>query len=172
MTRMRLIHPLSTRAAVLAALVSAGCGHPLATSDACAGETRVVVIAAEHRALLCGGGVAAKTFRVALGRGGVDKRVEGDRKTPLGRYALGEGRASKDFHLFLPVGYPTSEQREKGFTGAAIGMHGPARWSKRLGRSNGWFDWTSGCIAFDSDRAIDDVAAWQKEHPDAPIEIR
>ncbi len=59
---------------------------------------------------LCREGVEDGSFRVALGRGGLDKRSEGDGRTPRGAYPLQPGRASRRYHLLLPVGYPTAAQ--------------------------------------------------------------
>ena len=93
-----------------------------------------------------------------LGRGGLDKRVEADGKVPLGEYPLGPALASKAFHVFIPVGYPTPSQRRRGFTGGAIGVHGPSRADQ--GRFSTGMDWTLGCIAVGSDDEIDRVARW------------
>jgi len=43
---------------------------------------------------LCKAGRAIKDFPVAIGSGGVGKATEGDKKTPLGDYALGAPRPS------------------------------------------------------------------------------
>jgi murein L,D-transpeptidase YafK len=99
-------------------------------------------------------------LRVALGTGGLDKRVQGDAKVPLGEYALTWPVSSKDYHLFIPVGYPTDEQRKGGYTGSAIGVHGPLRWFK--GPSSTDRDWTLGCIAVGTDEEIERVAQWVK----------
>jgi len=127
------------------------------------GETAVVVDTTEHRLTLCEGGQAGESFPVALGSGGVDKRRTGDSKTPLGVYPLGAPRASQDYHLFVPVAYPTAAQARLGYTGSAIGVHGPPR------RFAGVLavlvpvplpDWTAGCIAVRTDEEIERIAAW------------
>ena len=98
---------------------------------------------------------------VALGSGGLDKRWEGDGKVPLGAYPLGAPRTSKAFHRFIPVGYPTPSQRRQGFSGGAIGIHGPSR--AHNGPLSTGMDWTLGCIAVGTDDEIDRVARWVKE---------
>ena len=127
------------------------------------GETAVVVDTIAHRLTLCEGGRPAASFPVALGSGGVDKRRRGDNKTPLGVYALGAPRASQDFHLFVPLVYPTAAQARLGYTGSAVGLHGPPR------RFAGLLailvpiplpDWTAGCIAVRTDEEIDRIATW------------
>lgn len=124
--------------------------------------TEIVVTTASHRLTLCNKGSAEAEYQVALGSGGLDKRVEGDAKTPLGTYALAAPRASSSFHTFIYVGYPTPEQKKAGYTGDAIGVHGPPRSSVNLGSANVAVDWTLGCIALASDPEIDAVAAWVK----------
>src|SRR6185295_2954643 len=91
------------------------------------GETAVLVRAAAHTLELCQDGRSVANHRVALGSGGIGKRVQGDGKTPLGLYALGAPRTSVNFGTFVPVGYPTPEQQKLGFTGSAVGIHGPPR---------------------------------------------
>jgi len=133
----------------------------LAAADACAGRgTALYVNTSAHSMALCEAGQTKETLAVALGRGGVDKRKEGDAKVPLGEYALGAAIASEHYHLFLPVGYPTAKQKGLGFTGSAIGVHGPARgFNYPLSTS---VDWTLGCIAVGTDEEIDRVSAWVK----------
>ncbi len=120
----------------------------------------LVVRAGPHRLYECDGGKMVATFRVALGSGGVGKRARGDAKTPLGTYRLGSPRPSASFHVFIPIGYPTAAQRRRGFTGAAVGVHGPARAFRWAGEANVLVDWTLGCIAVKSDHAIDAIARW------------
>jgi murein L,D-transpeptidase YafK len=62
--------------------------------------------------------------------------------------------------MFIPIGYPTANQRRDGYTGSAIGIHGPSRIFTRAGWMNTAADWTKGCIAVASDEAINEIAAW------------
>lgn len=137
-------------------LASLGRGAP----PCAAGESAVVVDTAARRLSLCDAGDVEGRFRVALGGGGVGKRREGDRKTPLGVYPLGTARRSKAFGIFIPVGYPTRDQKRRGFTGSAIGIHGPARGAAWLGNATTWADWTDGCIALGSDDDVATVVRW------------
>ncbi len=118
-----------------------------------------------HQMHLCAAGKIDRTFAVALGVSGVGKQREGDNRTPLGHYGLGPPRASKGFHIFVPVGYPTREQARMGFTGGAIGIHGPPRGYGTLAQLARLVveDWTAGCIAVATDADIDAVAAWVRE---------
>lgn len=142
---------------LIAALVLALTPPP----EPCADKGTALYVDATHRTLwLCESGKAIEAMPVALGKGGLDKRVEGDAKVPLGAYALGSPRPSKSFHLFIPVGYPTPVQRRKGFSGGAIGVHGPLR--AYGGPISTGIDWTLGCIAVGTDEEIGRVADWIK----------
>lgn len=129
-------------------------------------ETAVVVETHARLLSLCEDGHLAGSFDVALGVGGVDKRRAGDNKTPLGRYPLGAPRVSRDYHLFVPVVYPTAEQTRLGFTGSAIGIHGPPRMFRNAlaHRHPPLPDWTAGCIAVRTDEEIEQIAAWLRAH--------
>lgn len=147
-------------------------------SIACAGPVRcpagstIVVDTQSHEMTLCERGHAVRTLPVAIGRGGTDKRREGDHKTPIGSYGLDEARPSAKFHRFIGVRYPTPEQAARGFTGSAVGIHGPSRKHSWLGGIRNWFDWTDGCIAVETDEAIDELAAWMEHAGARTVEIR
>jgi murein L,D-transpeptidase YafK len=133
----------------------------------------ILVETSAHRLWLCSSGKVVEAFRVALGSGGIDKRRQGDAKVPLGDYALDVPRASSSFHLFILVGYPTAAQQKAGFTGGAIGVHGPARGYETLGSSaNTAVDWTLGCIAVGSDDEIERIADWQRRNKVHRIRIK
>ncbi len=123
---------------------------------------RVVVDTTAHRLYLCARGAAERTFTVALGVNGVDKRRTGDNRTPLGIYPLGTPRASASFHRFVPVAYPTPAQARAGFTGSAIGIHGPPRGLDGAARLQALVatDWTAGCIAVATDDDIEAIVRW------------
>jgi len=140
---------------LFAALVLAMTFSPAPCADK---GTALYVDPTERMLWLCESGTAIEAIPVALGKGGLDKRVEGDAKVPLGEYPLGSPRSSKAFHLFIPVGYPTPGQRRGGFTGGAIGVHGPPR--AYGGPASTTIDWTLGCIAVGTDAEIGRVAAW------------
>ncbi len=113
---------------------------------------------------LCENGKETGTFAVRIGKHGTGKSREGDGKTPLGRYALGEPRASVHYRLFVPIEYPTPEQRKLGFTGGAVGVHGPDRRVRWLGALVNTFDTTDGCIGLATDGEMQTVANWVREH--------
>lgn len=144
------------------------------------GSARIVVDASDQVLVLCAPGHPAEAFHVRLGRAGIDKRAEGDRRTPSGAYALDAPRPSNSgFHTFIPVGYPTDTQRAAGYTGSAIGIHGPP-WLVRVPLRSSLLQWamqahrpntSAGCIGLDRVDEIEEIAAWVRAHPDAPVVI-
>jgi murein L,D-transpeptidase YafK len=145
-----------------------------AAPSPCAGVgSAILVETGARRLFLCQAGRETETFRVALGTGGVGKQRQGDAKVPLGEYPLAAPRGSAQFGTFILVGYPTRAQRRAGFTGGAVGVHGPTRASRLLSsESNTDSDWTLGCIAVGSDAEIQRIAAWVREKRIARILIR
>ncbi len=126
-------------------------------------KVSVAVDTGTHKLWLCADNKVIKEFKIALGRGGVDKRKRGDNKTPLGEYLLGTPQPSNKFGIFIPIGYPTAVQRAKGYTGSDVGIHGPYRLFKWLGPITTWFDWTQGCIAVGTNDEVSEIARWMKE---------
>ena len=141
-------------------------------SDPCSGYgTALLLFTGPHVLRQCESGITLKMWGVALGAGGVNKLKAGDRRTPLGSYPLGEPRTSRRFGTFIPVGYPTPEQRRLGYTGGDIGIHGPLRAYRDLGTVNLASDWTLGCIAVESDQVIGEITAWVRKKHVRSIEI-
>lgn len=141
----------------------------------CAGVTHptVVVEATRHTLDLCVAGRSEGSYAVAFGVSGVGKRKEGDGRTPLGRYRLSPPRASRSgFHRFIPIGYPTAAQRKQGYTGSAVGIHGPARALRWLGDAINAVDWTNGCVAVATDAEIEAIEAWVRRRKARWIELR
>jgi len=114
----------------------------------------VAVHHATHELILCSRGTAVRSFDVRLAANGIGKEREGDKKLPLGTYPLGAAVTSARFGKFLPVGYPTPEQRSRGMTGSAVGVHGPAREAAWLGSLLNTFDTTDGCVGLAHDEEV------------------
>jgi hypothetical protein len=135
-----------------------------APADPCRGRDAQLVVHGPSKHLwLCEDGRATAQLRVGLGRGGLGKRAHEDNKTPIGEYALGDPRPSARFHAFIPVGYPTAEQRRLGYTGSDVGIHGPVTWMRWSPFGATWFNRTRGCIEVDSAATIEQVAAWVRQ---------
>ena len=154
-------------------LVAGACVASARAGDACSSaDARIVVDTAAHTLALCETGKEVASFGIRLGRGGVGKTKEGDGKTPLGIYPLGVPRKSDRFGTFIPIGYPTPEQRRHGFTGGDIGVHGPPRGFRWLGSLVNTFDLSDGCVGVASDAQIERIAAWVKTARARTIELK
>ncbi len=141
------------------ALALAGRSVPVAAPSPCPEEGDVVTVIARKRELwLCQHGEPVAKFQVATGRGGFDKRRRGDGRTPLGTYTLGSPRPSSKYGVFIPIDYPTPDQAANGFTGSALGIHGPPRGLTEPEYPTTVIDWTQGCIATGLDSEIDVIA--------------
>ena len=135
-------------------------------------ESTIVVDTKQHTLALCADGRAVESFNVRLGKHGTGKSREGDGKTPLGRYPLAGPTPSQSFGLFIPVGYPTLEQRDHGYTGSAIGVHGPGRGVRWLGRLVNTFDLTEGCVGLATDDEMKRIADFVAKQNVREITIR
>lgn len=124
---------------------------------------RLVIRKADHVLDAFAGDRLLRRYRVALGSGGAGpKRMEGDGRTPVGRYRIDRRSRSRAFHRFLHVSYPNAEDRRayrearargeipRGTgIGGDIGIHGESRsW---VGAPHKLVDWTAGCIALDDE---------------------
>lgn len=166
---MRLLSFLLARLAI-PAFAASNAGSEMA-GDCLHRENEIVINTQEHRLSLCREQKAEREFTVSLGSGGIGKHEEGDHRTPLGSYALGTPRPSEEFVLFIPVGYPTLEQRKAGYTGGDIGIHGPKKQWAWLGRLANWRDWTRGCIAVGRAEDIREIAAWVNRYHPTRVDI-
>ncbi|GAO01689.1 murein L,D-transpeptidase family protein [Anaeromyxobacter sp. PSR-1] len=147
--------------ALAAALAPAAAGALDPSPSPCPRSRDAVVVMTDRRELwLCSGGTPAAQYAVALGRSGVGKRRRGDGRTPLGTYPLGDPRPSPQYGTFIPIAYPTPAQAARGFTGTAVGIHGPPRGTEGAGYPVTEVDWTQGCIATGSDEDVDAIAAF------------
>ncbi len=99
-------------------------------------------------------------MKVSIGTHGLGKTREGNRKSPVGTYWLGYPRKSLQFGIFIPVGYPNMANISKGYTGSAIGLHGPMRFMTCLPQKSLEKNWTAGCLAVGRDSQIIEVSEW------------
>lgn len=136
------------------------------------GETQLLALTSRRRLYICDDGKKLGTFSIALGRGGLYKKREGDKKTPIGIYTLGTPVSSSRYGIFVPVNYPNAQDIERGFTGSSIGIHGPDRNFLWLGFMSTWFNWTKGCVAVASDRIMQRLSEWIRLHPQASFVIK
>lgn len=142
-----------------------------AGSATCPLSSGINVHTAKRVLHICKQGSVVKTFSIALGYQGIGKKRAGDNKTPIGLYSLAYPRKSTQFKMFIPIGYPTSRQRAKGYTGRDVGIHGPTQSSSLLRFLGNMPKSTRGCIAVGSNHHIDYVAHWVKTHPGTQVLI-
>jgi murein L,D-transpeptidase YafK len=124
--------------------------------------------------LLCKGRVI-RTYKVALGRGGLAPKIrEGDALTPEGHYLIDSRNAASAYHRALHISYPNAEDRARAAKlgvphGGAIMIHGLPSYAHWLGSTHWLYDWTLGCVAV-TDPEIDEI--WDLVPVVTPVEIR
>ena len=117
----------------------------------------ITVIKSDRKMYLSHKGKILKTFDISLGGNPVGpKKVQGDKKTPEGKYKIDFFKPNSSYYKALHISYPNGKDcqiaRKMGKSpGGAIMIHGQPNHQKR----RGWFeslfkqrnDWTAGCIA-------------------------
>ncbi|HEX8925759.1 MAG TPA: L,D-transpeptidase family protein [Terriglobales bacterium] len=172
MVRRTLIQPLRV-SVVLLWLTISGCGsHPVPLQDH---ATKVVVIKSEHKLLLLNGDRVIRTYKVAIGRGGLaPKQRQGDHRTPEGAYIVDRRKINSRFHRALHVSYPNDADRARARAagvdpGGDIMIHGIQNGFGWIGSMHREVDWTDGCIAV-TDEQIEEI--WAAVPDGTPVEIR
>ena len=135
---------------------------------------RVIVFKGRREMMLLKDGDTLKTYRISLGGNpSGHKEMEGDSKTPEGRYILDWRNPNSKYHLSLHVSYPNEQDiknaKEMGVSpGGDIMVHGCPNglgWNWQYYKAN---DWTDGCIAV-SDEEIEEI--WSAVENGTEIEI-
>jgi murein L,D-transpeptidase YafK len=135
---------------------------------------RIGVEKEAHTLTLFRQGKALKTYRVALGRGGLGPKLQaGDNRVPEGIYRIAGRNPHSAFHRALRVGYPTPEQIRQAQVrgvdpGGDIMIHGIRNGLGWLGSLQRPVDWTKGCIAVTDDE-IEEI--WRLVPDGTPIQI-
>jgi murein L,D-transpeptidase YafK len=135
----------------------------------------VLVRKSERKLYLLRGGQVLRTYKVALGlRPDGHKEVEGDFRTPEGKYVLNRRNPNSEFFLSIQISYPNEQDvaRAKKLgsrPGGAIMIHGQPNVPRKTRDYYDNVDWTEGCIALSNS---DMVEIWLMTPPDTPIEIR
>src|SRR5271166_3722064 len=90
----------------------------------------ILILKKDHVMELLAGGNVIRTYKVALGRGGLaPKEREGDGRTPEGHYVIDSRNAESHYHRALHISYPSSEDSKRAAKlglspGGAIMIHG------------------------------------------------
>jgi murein L,D-transpeptidase YafK len=134
----------------------------------------ILVLKKDHRMELLAGGKVIRTYKVALGQGGLaPKEREGDGRTPEGHYTI-EAKYVNKYHKGLRISYPNAEDRKRAAKlgvspGGSILIHGLPNGQGWIGAAHRLYDWTLGCIAV-TDEEIDEI--YKLVPLGTPVEIR
>jgi len=149
----------------------------IAVSCAYAGEKADLVVVEKSKNLLSlykANRLLASYHAVFGGHPVGPKEMNGDGKTPEGRYILDSKKSNSAFHKAFHVSYPNSKDVERAKKlgvdpGGDIMVHGQKNglgWASFISQR---FNWSRGCIAL-SNEDID--AMWEAVDGGTPIEIR
>jgi murein L,D-transpeptidase YafK len=133
----------------------------------------VLIDKSDRRMTLYRDGHPVKSYPVSLGFAPVGaKTMEGDGRTPEGRFRIDRRNPQSSYHLSLGIDYPQSRHRSAArkagvSPGGDIFIHGQP--NVRKGRSDLSGDWTAGCVALTDDQ-IEEV--WGAVPMGASVEIR
>jgi murein L,D-transpeptidase YafK len=114
---------------------------------------RIIVLKSERKLFLLKDTSIIKTYNISLGKNPVGvKQMEGDSKTPEGKYIIDWRNKGSKYHLSLHISYPNKvdslEALERGFDpGGNIMIHGRPNYIGWLPFIFDKRDWTDGCIA-------------------------
>ena len=157
---MRVIFRLLFIIAALSILT--GCSSKFRSYDG-PEVTRVTVFKKARRLYLLNGNRILKSYHIGLGFApSGDKKVEGDGRTPEGRYIIDRRNPDSEYHLSIGINYPSerdiAEAKALGKApGGDIFIHG-------RGNPMGFLlnDWTWGCIAVTNDE-IEEIYAMVRD---------
>jgi murein L,D-transpeptidase YafK len=135
----------------------------------------IVVEKSAHRMSLFKSGEPLRTYKIALGRGGPERKSqEGDARTPEGAYYIDSRNPQSGFHRALHVSYPDANDvaaaHARGVSaGSDVMIHGIRNRLGWLGSLHRLVDWTAGCIAV-TDSEMDEI--WRVVPDGTPIVIK
>ena len=135
----------------------------------------ILILKKEHLLELLSNGTVIRTYKVALGQGGLPpKQREGDARTPEGHYIIDSRNAASQYHKALHVSYPNADDRKRAARrgvspGGSVMIHGLPNGKGWVGAGHRLYDWTLGCIAVTDDE-IDEI--WNLVPIGTPVEIR
>ena len=136
---------------------------------------RILIEKKAHRMTVYAGGKEIKRYKIAIGRGGMGKKLrEGDKLTPEGLYRIDKRNPQSSYHLSLHLTYPNADDiaaaAKAGVDpGSDIMIHGALNGFGWLGRFHTLFDWTLGCVAV-TDKEIEEL--WTLVPDGIEVEIR
>ena len=122
----------------------------------------ILILKKDHLMELLAGGKVIRTYKVALGQGGLAPKVrQGDARTPEGHYIIDAKYANSQYHKALHISYPNAEDKKRAAKlgvspGGSILIHGLPNGKGYVGAAHRLYDWTLGCIAV-TDEEIDEI---------------
>ena len=135
----------------------------------------VVVEKALRRLTVYNGGLAVRTFDIALGQvpAGPKERI-GDYKTPEGLYYIDGRNPYSRYHKGLHISYPNAADLARAQTlgvtaGGDVMIHGLVNGEGAVGSDHRAYDWTNGCVAV-TDEEIDEL--WNEVPIGTPVRIK
>jgi murein L,D-transpeptidase YafK len=135
----------------------------------------ILILKKDHVLELSAGGKVIRSYKVALGQGGLAaKQREGDARTLEGHYTIDSRNAASAYHRALHISYPNAEDRKRAAKlgvspGGAVMIHGLPNGKGFVGATHRLYDWTLGCIAV-TDSEMDEL--WKLVPLGTPVEIR
>lgn len=151
-------------------------------------DASILVEKADHRLSLYSGERLIKSYRVALGGSPSGKKyISGDRRTPEGSYYICTRLQRTQYHLFMGLNYPNSEDATEALGTSSIAektsnsileaerLRKQPPWNTSMGGAIGihgggtYRDWTWGCVAVE-DSDIEEI--WAATRYWTPVEIR
>lgn len=134
----------------------------------------IVVIKSKRIMFLMNEGKIIKVYKIALGKSPIGKKtIQGDGKTPEGRYFIIDRNPNSSFYKSLRISYPNDRDIENAKKiglnpGGDIVIHGLSKKVEYLGKYHIIEDWTEGCIAVTNEE-MDEI--WRMVPDGTPIEI-
>ena len=135
---------------------------PVAPLPADTVADRIQIRKAARELTLYASGQVLRTYGVALGNtpSGA-KALEGDGRTPEGRYFISGRNPASKYHLALRVSYPNAADRARAAKlgkspGGDIMIHGLPNGYGFIGAAHRLRDWTIGCVAV-TDEEIEEI---------------
>jgi len=148
---------------------------PMARLPAGTKADSVLVLKGDRKLVLLLNNQKIKAYPIALGGNPIGKKImEGDERTPEGRYKLDYRNPNSIAHLSIRISYPdqndVAQARAKGVSpGGAVMIHGLPNGFGYFGRLHRLLDWTDGCIGV-TNPEMEEI--WRCVPEGAPIEIR
>ncbi|MCI0469743.1 MAG: L,D-transpeptidase family protein [Nitrospirae bacterium] len=136
---------------------------------------KVLVIKSKRIMMLLKDGDIIKTYKVALGKNPVGKKIyQGDKKTPEGTYILDYKNPESSYHLSIHISYPNEldaiNAKKNGLRpGGDVAIHGLSKDRADFDKLHNLVDWTDGCIAV-TNKEMEEI--WQLVSVGTPIVIK